>query len=94
VGLLGLDHLMNRHPLELSQAEKKLLGMALACGERRRVIILDEPTQYQDAEGFGRMVEAIDMHAQEGRAVLIITHDPRVYEAYPDAGIIRLEKER
>ena len=90
VGLLGLDRLIDRHPLELSQAEKKRLGMALACGDRRRLIILDEPTQYQDSEGFRRMVEAVGVHADEGRAVLIITHDPRVYDAFPDAGVIRL----
>ena len=90
VELLGLEQLTDIHPLELSQAEKKMLGLALACGEKRRVLILDEPTQYQDSKGFERMAEAIRVHAEEGRAVIIITHDPRVFETFPDAGILRL----
>ena len=90
VELLGIDRLIDCHPLELSQAEKKRLGLALACGERRRLLILDEPTQYQDSEGFKKMIEAVHVHAEGGRALLIIAHDPRVEKAFPGAGIIRL----
>jgi energy-coupling factor transporter ATP-binding protein EcfA2 len=93
VEILGLEKLFDRHPLELSQAEKKRLGMALACGERRLLLILDEPSQYQDSESFIRMSEAIDKLAGEGRAVLIITHDPRLFSAFPEAGVIHLKKE-
>ncbi|MBN1293630.1 MAG: ABC transporter ATP-binding protein [Candidatus Latescibacteria bacterium] len=92
VELLGLDRLLDIHPLELSQAEKKRLGMALACGIQRKLLILDEPTQYQDAEGFGRMVNAIITLAGEGRALLIISHDPRLFKVFPDAGIIHLSR--
>ena len=90
IELLGLVPLTDSHPLELSQAEKKMLGLALACGDKRRVLILDEPTQYQDTKGFKRMTEAIRVHTEEGRAVIIITHDPRVFRAFPDAGIVQL----
>ncbi|MCE5252131.1 ATP-binding cassette domain-containing protein [bacterium] len=90
IEILGLERLSGTHPLELSQAEKKRLGMALACGEKRTVLLLDEPTQYQDSEGFSRMVEAIDAFTDGGGAVLVITHDPRMFGAFPEAGIINL----
>ena len=92
-GPLGIEHLMDHHPLELSQAEKKRLGMALACGGNRDVLILDEPTQYQDAMGFERMRSTISALANEGRSILIISHDPRLFEAFPDVGVIRLSQE-
>lgn len=93
VEILGLDCLLGEHPVELSQAEKKRLGMALACGERRKVLILDEPTQYQDSEGYRRMVEAMTTLTEEGRALIIITHDPRLFRTFPDSEIIHLSKE-
>ena len=67
--------------------------MALACGERRSILILDEPTQYQDHEGYSRMVAALNILADEGRAVLLITHDPRLFKTYPAAEVIRLSRE-
>lgn len=93
VEVLGLDALLEHHPLELTQAEKKRLGMALACGGRRKVLILDEPSQYQDAEGFNRIVEAVEMCRTEGKGILIITHDPRFFTAFRGAGVIHLFRE-
>jgi len=90
VETLGLGPLLDRHPLELTQAEKKRLGLALACGGRRKVFILDEPSQYQDREGFELVVETIDQIAGRGGGVLIITHDPRFFEVCPDARILEL----
>jgi len=91
--ILGLEGLLNNHPLELTQAEKKRLVLALASGGRRRILILDEPSQYQDQEGFNRIAKAVGMCASEGKGVLVITHDPRFFYAFPDAEFIRLSQE-
>ncbi len=88
IDILGLDALMDVHPFELTSAEKKLLGMALSCGGNRRVLVLDEPSQYQDSAGFARFMEAVSFLTGEGAGVIIITHDPRCIEAFPDAGIL------
>lgn len=90
-GILGLDRVLETHPLELSQAERKRLALALAAGGNRRAVILDEPTQYQDAEGFHRMAKAVRHLSSEGKAVLLISHDPRLYREFPDAGEIALK---
>lgn len=89
-GILGLDRVLGTHPLELSQAERKRLAFALAAGGNRRVVILDEPTQYQDAEGFRRMTAAVRHITAEGKAALLISHDPRLYREFSEAGEIAM----
>lgn len=91
--ILGLDERLDHHPLELTQAEKKRLGIALACGAHRNIVILDEPSQYQDGEGFGRICTALEEIAGAGQGILIITHDPRFYAVFPRAAVIRLSPE-
>ncbi len=66
--------------------------MALAYGKQRKVVILDEPSQYQDTEGFAKMMEALKIITGEGKAVLVITHDPRFYRAFHDSAVIRLSQ--
>jgi len=92
IGILGLDNLLNNHPLELTQAEKKRLGVALSYGEKRKLVILDEPSQYQDSHGFSRIVDAVRHITGEGKAVIIISHDPRFDHAFPGSPSIRLSR--
>ena len=88
--VLGLDAMLDRHPLELTRAEQKRLVIALACGPERRIIMLDEPSQYHDRESFRQVVDAVCAIAGEGKAVIVISHDPRFREAFPDAPVFRL----
>ncbi|MFC1490956.1 hypothetical protein ACFL6K_07075, partial [Candidatus Latescibacterota bacterium] len=92
IAILGIDKLLDSHPLELKQAEKKRLGMALAYGEHRKIVILDEPTQYQDNEGFERIIAALKLILGEGKGVLVISHDPRLDTAILDSKTIRLSR--
>ncbi|MHB9028306.1 MAG: ATP-binding cassette domain-containing protein [Candidatus Latescibacterota bacterium] len=89
--ILGIDRFRGTHPLELSQGERKHLALALAAGVNRRMVILDEPTQYQDEAGFHRTAEAIGHISGQDAAVILISHDPRLYEEFPEAGEIALE---
>ena len=93
VDILGLEQHMERHPLELTQAEQKRLGTALASGGNRRLIILDEPTQYQDQEGFSYIEQMLRKLSDKGRSFLIITHDPRLSTAFRDVPVIHLSQE-
>jgi energy-coupling factor transport system ATP-binding protein len=90
IALLGLNRLLGSHPLELSQAERKRLSVALAAGGRRSAVILDEPSQYQDGDGFRMLLEAIRYISSTGAAVLLISHDPRLFAAFPDSEEIRM----
>ena len=76
LGRWGLAGLGARHPLALSEGQKRRL--ALACLDLvpgLETIVLDEPTAGLDrtaAETLERRVQAL---ADEGRAVVLITHD-------------------
>jgi ABC-type transport system involved in cytochrome bd biosynthesis fused ATPase/permease subunit len=64
-------------------------GAGLSLGERRRLlfarawlssapfVVLDEPEAGLDSEGLDRVIEAIRA-LQEGRTVLLLTHEPRL----------------
>jgi len=83
--VFGLDRMLDMHPLELTRAGMKRLATALAAGGNPDMIILDEPSQYQDDGGFRMLVEGIGLIAAGGTAVLVITHDPRLHAAFPAA---------
>jgi energy-coupling factor transport system ATP-binding protein len=90
--ILGLGRFMETHPLELPRGVQKHLAFALAAGENRRAVILDEPTQYQDREGFRRTADAIRFISGQGAAVFLISHDPRLGEEFPDAAEIPVKR--
>jgi energy-coupling factor transport system ATP-binding protein len=93
IDMLGLTSLLYRHPLELTHAERKRLGIALSCGVKRKILIMDEPSQYQDNGGFMMIVNVISHLADQGIGVLIITHDPRFFRAFPGSRVIHLSRE-
>lgn len=71
--LTGLGH---RHPLELSQGQKRRLALAcLTAQPRFPFLILDEPTAGLDAAGSAKIAERIQIIAETGRTIALITHD-------------------
>jgi energy-coupling factor transport system ATP-binding protein len=90
VEILGLGSLMDSHPFMLTKAEKKRLGITLAYGAQKKLIILDEPTQYQDSGNFMMTASAICQMASEGKAVIVISHDPRFAEAFSGIRTLKL----
>jgi len=78
LNLFGLLNKKKSHPHDLNRSEKKRLGLASVFSMDTPVLILDEPTQYQDAEG-KRLVEnaILDVLAKE-KCVLCISHDPLI----------------
>jgi energy-coupling factor transport system ATP-binding protein len=74
---VGLDHLADRHPRELSGGEKQRLALAIVLGELEReqpaVVCLDEPTRGLDRR---LKAELAAMLRRLPAAVLVATHDP------------------
>lgn len=72
----GLDGLLERHPFELSQGQKRRLALAtLALSDRWPLLVLDEPLAGLDAAGSAMVVRHVESLARAGRAIAIITHD-------------------
>jgi energy-coupling factor transporter ATP-binding protein EcfA2 len=71
----GLLPLLGRSPFRLSEGEKKRVAFASALAARPEVLLLDEPTAGQD-EPFRRELGILIAELRdEGRAVIMVTHD-------------------
>ena len=63
------------YPFELSGGMARRVFMASAVLEQPRLIVADEPTPGLDARAAGRILGHLRELAEEGAAVLFITHD-------------------
>lgn len=70
-----LEHLRNRTPFTLSGGEKRRLSIASIMCREPRIIIFDEPTIGQDAEGIEFIKNLIKEKHFEGKTIIIVTHD-------------------
>jgi putative ABC transport system ATP-binding protein len=76
---LGLMHRRNTLPKTLSGGEKQRVAVARALINQPPLILADEPTGNLDSHS-GQDVLMIlhDIARDEGRSILLVTHDPRV----------------
>ena len=76
---VGLAHKMNAFPRELSGGEQQRVAIARAIVGDTSAILADEPTGALDSEN-GRAVMTIlaQIASNPSRAVLVVTHDPRL----------------
>jgi ABC-type lipoprotein export system ATPase subunit len=78
VGLLDRRH---RRPGRLSGGEAQRIAIATALAPRPRVLLADEPTGELDEATAAELLDVIDaLRAQEGTAVMTVTHNPQVAE--------------
>lgn len=64
-----------RHPLALSEGQRKRVALAAVLATEPRILVLDEPTLGQDAVEKARLHTLVAELRAQGRAVLMITHD-------------------
>jgi ABC-type multidrug transport system ATPase subunit len=81
---LGLADARDQLPATLSSGQRRRLALASCFVRPRRLLVLDEPEQRLDTEGRRWLVERLLREKREGRAVLMASHDPEVYEAVAD----------
>ncbi len=73
---LDLRPLRDRHPLALSEGQRRRVALAAVLARRPRVLVLDEPTLGQDERQRAALVGIVADLASGGAAVLAISHDP------------------
>jgi ABC-type multidrug transport system ATPase subunit len=78
---LGIDHLHDRFPHELSSGQEQLFRLALTFCRPSTVLLLDEPEQRLDTTKRVVVTELIRERAKEGATVVLACHDPEMTEA-------------
>ncbi len=73
---MGVDHLADRRPAELSGGEQQRTGLARALARDAQLYLLDEPTAHLDSHLRSAFTETVlDRQRESGAAVLYSTHD-------------------
>jgi energy-coupling factor transporter ATP-binding protein EcfA2 len=87
---VGLLDERQTNPYDLGHSRRKLLGLASVLAMRTPVVVLDEPTTGQDADGVERVQEIVAAVAREGRTVIAVSHDMRfVAETFERVVVMR-----
>ena len=87
VTLLQTVRLLDRRdasPYVLSHGQKRRLSVAAMVVGRPEVVVLDEPTFGQDYHQASNLMQLLRRLADDGAAVIFITHDMRLVAEYAD----------
>jgi len=72
----GLTDRRDHRPGQLSTGERQRVALARALLNDPQVILADEPTGNLDGENSEDVLQALQTFANDGGAVLLVTHDP------------------
>jgi putative ABC transport system ATP-binding protein len=90
---LGLAAHKNKMPRQLSGGQQQRVAIARALSHNPALVVCDEPTAALDAEAGQAVMALLDEASEDpNRAVLIVTHDDRIF-SFADR-IIRMEDGR
>jgi len=90
---VGLEDKARSLPRDLSGGQKQRVAIARALVGEPRIILADEPTASLDAESGRRIMELLrSLATNDGRAVVVVTHDARIFE-YADR-VVRIDDGR
>lgn len=81
---LGIQHLLSKHPFDISGGELQKCAIAKILLAEPRTLLLDEPTKGIDAfakRSLGRLIKSL---ASDGITVLLVTHDMDFAAEYCD----------
>ena len=79
LAIVGLAHKTKSYPIELSGGEQQRVAIARAIAGNACAILADEPTAALDSEnGHAIMTILADIAKDPSRAVLVVSHDPRI----------------
>ncbi len=78
---VGLGDKVNALPSQLSGGQQQRVAIARALVHEPRLLVCDEPTAALDAHSGQTVMQLLrNVAVQPGRAVIIVTHDSRVYK--------------
>jgi ABC-type lipoprotein export system ATPase subunit len=78
---LGVDHLADRYPDEVSLGEQQRVALARAAVVRPRLLLADEPISHQNQAWAEGMMTFLQLLAGTGTACLLATHNEVAFGA-------------
>lgn len=80
---VGLSEKSDRYPFELSGGEQQRAAIARALLNQPRILLADEPTGNLDTETGNQILDLLHHAADEGAAVVMVTHNLSLLQRYP-----------
>jgi putative ABC transport system ATP-binding protein len=78
---LNIGNLADRLPRQMSGGQQQRVAIARALVHNPRLVVCDEPTAALDAASGRRVMDLLrEVALDESRAVIIVTHDNRVFD--------------
>ena len=72
---VGIHNKSNSYPSQLSGGQQQRVAIARALAMEPKLLLFDEPTSALDPELVGEVLKVIRALAEEGRTMLIVTHE-------------------
>ena len=72
---VGMEDRADHYPSQLSGGQQQRVAIARAIATNPEIIYFDEPTSALDPELTGEVLEVMRKLAQEGRTMLVVTHE-------------------
>jgi cobalt/nickel transport system ATP-binding protein len=89
---MGIAHLADRAPFELSGGEKKRAAIASVLSLRPGVVLLDEPTASLDPRTKWVLVDLVQRLAAAGRTLIVATHELDIVPLIADRVVVLSEQ--
>ncbi len=83
-----MSHKVDEYPERLSGGQQQRVAIARALAQQPKLMLFDEPTSALDPELIGEVLNVIQELAEEGRSMVLVTHEIRFAREVADHVIV------